>query len=256
MMIIKEFLESAFSAANPKNYEDFVGKKIKDVFKHFFLLLLFAILLFLVLNIPKVVLFPSNFQKELNKFDVFNITVNATTKETAHFWLFSIDTENNTEPETEGIMFSKNYLMIKYLPYLPAQKENISLYKNVLTSSSVYRNKVLLLLILLSPSILIAIYIYYAIKFLLIILISTILGFVISRIIRHEITFSVVFKIAIFSSLFLMTELILRVFISNIWIQQLIPFALFLIFFVIGIIKTGRKRKGYKEVGKKDIFEK
>jgi hypothetical protein len=253
-MALKEFFKNALSAVNPKSYDDFVRNSYKEVFRHFFLLLFFAMLLFLALNIPKLATFQPDFQRELAKFDIFTINVNATTKEPANLLLFSIDTKNNTEPGSEGLMFTKDYLMIKYLPYLPATKENLSQYKNVVSSSAVYQTKIFILVLLLLPSIAIALYLYYSAKFLLIITLATIIGFIIARIAKHDITFSAVFKTAVYASIFLVLELVLRVFISNMWIQQLAPLAIFILFFTIGVAGAKHKKTGYREIKGKDVF--
>ncbi|MBW3012276.1 DUF1189 domain-containing protein [Candidatus Woesearchaeota archaeon] len=250
-MEYKELFKKIFSSFIPSEYSEFAEKGFKDVFKHLFFVLFIFIMIMAVTNIPKVVMYPAKFSSEFEKFETFNISVNASASEVVDLWLFKIDTNNNSEISREGVMFSKDYLQIKYLRFMPPIKEDITLYKNLVTSSSQVMGKLILFGVLLIPSLLFASYLYYLIKFMLFIIIATLIGFIIARVAKHEISFSAAYKACIFASPMLMLELVVRVFNMGIWVEQLIPLILFLVYCGLGIWKAGNAGKGRK----KGVFE-
>lgn len=262
-MEMKEFSKKIFSSFIPAEYDNFVQKPMKEVFVHFVLVLLVFVLLVAVLNVPKAAMYPEKFGAEFSKFSQFKVNVNATAKEPVDLWLVSIDTNNNTNLKEEGVRFSKNYLQIKYLSFMPPVKENISEYKDFIKSSDKVRGKLIFLGILLIPSLLFAAYLYYFIKFSLIILIATIVGLVISRIAKHDIEFLSIIKVCIFASPFLMLELLLRVFNLGILIEQLAPLVLFALWTAIAVYRVGggmgvvkkRKKGVFESAGKHKVFE-
>ena len=243
-MEIKELAKKIFSCINPAEYDTFVQNTFKYVLVNFLTALLVFVVLMALLNVPRAATYPKEFSSEFSKFTKFKVDVNATAKEPVDLWLLKIDTNNNTELKREGVMFSKDYLQMKYLSFLPPIKENLTEYKDFVSSSAKVRAKLIMLGILLIPSVLFANYLYFFAKFALVILITALLGFIISRIAKRETEFLAALKACIFASPILMFEILLRVFDFGIWVEQAVPLAVFLFFAAIGIYRSSGRVSG------------
>ncbi|NQU78315.1 DUF1189 family protein [Candidatus Woesearchaeota archaeon] len=242
------FLRTAWLALNPWNYNKAREKRTRDVFTYFFSFVFLAFVIATLLMLPAIARFTSN---QLSHFDTLDISINTSMNSPVSFPIskpfMTIDTQTNTTDIGKGrILVTEENVYTKTLTGKVVSTPTRD-YKNLL------QNEVLVtvILLLMTPSLLFLFYLIYCIKILLVILLAALVAFIIARLAKFDLFFTEALKVSLLAATpMIIIDLAKMPFALNVYFLQYI---VFLIFFVVGIIKIGefegtRKKKGYVQL--------
>lgn len=258
------FFKTIGRALNPVAYEDLSFRLFKNCFKYLFLFLLVTFLLATVISIPKLAALPGQVASELDKFATFNVNITTSMTDQANLLpdnqFLHIDTRSAEANMTEDrslfkTLITSDYLYTKKLYLNKVSRVELAPYKDVTANKEKISKLLSWLLLLLIPSLLIFGYMIYAIKYIILILAASVLALIAVRLARFDISFSQLFKIALFATtpLIIIEILLLPFNIDTYYLQYFVYIA----FLVIGIAISGsfekgkkprRKREGYVEL--------
>ena len=186
-----EVLKIFLKTLNPDSYANLIKKNIKETTQYFLYIILFSLLLTTIISLPFLIKFPGHFSEEINKFDRFTIKINQSMNEPIHLGnIITIDTTNKTKNiTTEKILITKDYVYTKNKFCLlfdtfcflnkNIEKKKTTEYSNIIEYNENISKTIYLLLILLSPFIFISLYLFYVIKYIILILSSSIIIFLV-----------------------------------------------------------------------------
>lgn len=235
-------------------YDKLSEKNIGTSIRYFLKLMVFATIIMFLLAIPAFVDLSKNVDKVLNNFEDLTISVNATSK--GPIILFpgdkykevKIDWENNATTIEDGKFLITKESFVKKT-FFGSQYTDLKGYSNVLDHKDVYKKSAMILAAFLIPSLVVGAYVFFSIKFFIMILLLALVGFIITRIIRFDIDFKNCMNISIYAwTIGILISMF--VFPYNIQIPyfriEWIGYILTAIYFIVGL-----KNSGYLE-GKKD----
>ncbi len=248
-----KFYKKIFGSLNPFNYADYAEFPIRLSFSYFASVIFSAMVVMVLLFIPAVVSWPDVLSNEMEKFSNFKVSVNATTTEPLKFPnenpFLVINSKSNFSSDAPVVVDeSKFYYKFIFNRYMIDFTGNSDIKAN----KEKYIPIILTLFLLMMPTILLVMYFWFLIKFLAIILAATVTLFVITRLVKYDISFKRITNIAFrASTLTVMASIIIIPFaISTYYLE----FAPFLVYLVLGIVFAGkdsdkkRRKTGYIEV--------
>ena len=244
------FFKTIWLALNPWRYDEVREKGTGRIFKYFFSFVFLGFIVSVLLMLPAIA---GVVYDQLDNFETLVVDVNATMDKPVVFPekrpYMTIDTREPERMLKEGnILITEKNLHRKTF-FGNVKKYPLGPYKDLLENEGI----IILMLLLMLPSLLFLFYIGYAIKVLLIILVATILGFIIARIVKFELLFRDVLKTGLLAATpMIIIDVIRMPFNFNVYFAQYIAF---LVFFIVGIIKVGEfegagRRKKHKHKGK------
>jgi len=253
----KGFIRAVFRCFNPNAYFELSNLKIKQSLSYLLKLLFFVFVVMLILYIPFLIKFQSKIDDKLNNFNTLSIKINASMKKPIVFFentnkQLIINTNANTTEFENGMFLITNDSFVKKRFLFGYEVKNMTGYSNVLEHRDFYKGIVTLMFILLLPSILIILFLFYSIKYFIMAFVVSFLSLIIVRLIRFEIDYKSILNITIFSlTPSILFELIIKPFNITIpyfkihWIGYIVS----LFYLVYGISQTGYfdREKKYKK---------
>ncbi len=254
-MNIAYWLKTVLLSLNPNSYKNLSSRKISDAFNHFFLVLIFSLIIFVILFVPFMLSFSSSLEKDFGKIDSFVVDVNLSAAQPitilSHpFVMIDLQKENLT---SEQVLINENFL--QYRPYYFFGKKTVSLdeFKDLKLHQEKAMTIMVLLFVFMLPAILVLFFLVFAIKNLLLALILSIIGFIIFRISRYDIKFFSLLKTGLYASTILfIPELGLLLF----YPVFLITTALYVLLFILGSWSIAKKRFSIKKSKQREFPEK
>lgn len=236
---LKRFWDTFTASLNPARY-DKLDHRLSASFRYYAVMILFMILLTGVLFIPSLFSLPERVQQEMRKFDSLNVTMDYKLKEPIiiprHDPILVIDVIDNPTPVQDG-MFVINGDSFSYRPYLYGKPAAIRSQDNILETTSGAGPLFQMLVVLGIPVLLVSSYAYFFIKYLIIVVVASVIGFILTRVARFAIDYVDTFRIAIHASTIMAgLGLLTKPFTPTISYLEYIVFALF---FLLGILKLG-----------------
>ncbi len=232
-MNIKEFIFTIFKSLNPDSFKKLIEGKFKDSLQYFSLLILFALIISSILFMPKLVALPATIDEKFSKFNYFNISIEQEMNEPLTLTenpLIVIDTTQERNRTNEFLLITENYIFRKGL--FREEKTEITSFSNILYNKEKIMKFVLYSTLILIPSIFILAYLFFFIKFILIILATWGLAILILKLTKHKFKILKIFKIGIYSStIMVLLEIIPLSFIR----LRLIPLIIYLAIFGIAV---------------------
>ena len=216
-------LKRVYMSVNPADFEKLINKPLSKAFKHLFVTLFIMFIIMSLFALPKIITLSSYLEEQFSNFDTLKIDMDV---EMNSPLIISkkdpqiiIDTTNQLNLTTEKLLIAKGYL--QYKPYNRIEMINYSGLKNVLENKDDISDMLAFLIILGLPSILITIYIMFAIKYVFIAFFATIIAFIIARIRINPIKFKKILKASLYS---LTAMIIIEVISVPFSTKYLIPF--------------------------------
>ena len=184
------FWKKVMWTMHPKTYSDLSEVKVKKSFKYLLGLLLASFILMCIISLPNIIEMPDYIKGELSKFDRFNISIDIEMSEPVTITQgdpqIIVDTvTNRTEMGKEKLLVTDE--QISYRPYGKTRTQNISEFEDLTAKKDELSRGITFLAILLIPSLLITAYLMFLIKYIITILIFTIILFVGIRMIKKDI---------------------------------------------------------------------
>ncbi len=254
------FLKSFFKSMNPGAYEELAEEPLKKSMKYVPKLVFFGFILMIILSIPYILALPSYINNEFSKFSSFKVTTDINTTKavilTDKFNFLRVDTTQNATIGNSKILLTKNSVQNRPLPCLAfnalcifypntIEMKNTTGYSNILGNKEEYSNLAFFMMLLILPSILLILYLYNLVKFAAIIFIAAGIAFIITRALRYYTTFNKLLKVSIYAiTITVMIDLLTRPFSVNLFYTH---YAIFLVYLVFGISKTGQFEKKPKK---------
>lgn len=226
-------------AVMPWRYDRLKEKSAVGCFKYFFSFIFLAFVIAVVLMLPTIANFVDS---QMSHFDTLAVSFDAKMNSAVMFPknnpIVTVDTSlKNTTIKEGRVLITDDYIYKKSLLGRITQ-EPVGAYKNLLANE----NMVIFILLLMLPSLLFLFYLAYAVKTLFIVLLAVLVGFVVTRLVRFDVSFKETLKIALLSSTpMVIIDLVLLPFNLNIYFAQ---YAVFLLFFIIGIVRSGDIARG------------
>jgi hypothetical protein len=244
------FFKTIWLALNPWRYDEVRDRTAGNAFRYFFSFAFLVFVLSIMLLLPTIGLFVNEQMKHFDRLEVsINTTMNSPVKLPANSPVVTLDTRTSEGQLKEGLfLVTDDYLYTKSLAG-KVTRDSLNPYKNLLNNEGI----VILILVLLLPSLLFLFYIGYVIKLLVIALLATIIGFIVTRIIKFEVSFIDTLKTGLFAlTAMMIIDLIRLPFGLNVYFAQYIAF---IIFFIMGLVKVGEfEGRGHKSRGKKSEY--
>ncbi|MCP3684145.1 MAG: DUF1189 domain-containing protein [bacterium] len=247
-----KFISTFLHSLYPLKYKQLSNRGIKDAFAYFFIMLFVFSIIALLISLPALFTLGSHLNAQLSKFETLSIDVDIETKEPVVFDRLGVvvDSTGQTEYEGNKILITKEELIGKpvlcllYKPMCLISGEEIraptSQWENVLENQDSSTRLVQSLMIVALPALFVVLYCFFALKYLILMLLFSIIGFVITRILLFETHFVRIFKIALYSTTIMaLIEIINLSFGYKLYGAPLILFA---IVFIIGLFMIIHKK--------------
>ncbi len=217
----------------PGAYKSLTRQSIRDVIRYFFMLPYIMIILMCILFVPKALLFPSNLNEELSKFDTLKIDVNAEMKEPVSIGGIMIDlTGRNATYKGQSIVITRDKLIHKSILKTYEKDFNSDLLKN---KDDTIKTALIFIALIIFP-LLILFYIISVIKYIAIIFIVWLIVYFAMRLWKSHLSIKTLMKAAVYSATpMVVLEIILIPFGITKYLVK-IPLFLFLNLYAIPLI--------------------
>ncbi len=242
-------------ALNPLRYDRLTDRSLKEAFLHVPKTLFLSFIVMSILFIPLLISLPSYIDRTISKTDSFSVNVSYESRspirvpEREPIVIFD-KKANISSPLESNVLVTSDSLLIKpgLCQLVPAScfvydfgnrrvERNLGGYSNVLSHKDFYVSLLSAALFLMIPAILIISYAMYLMKYLAIALLFTVLAFAVSRAFRFEISFRDALKVSFYAlTLMIAVEIILLPLGVRLFYLH---HAIFLIYGVLGILRTG-----------------
>lgn len=239
-MGLKEFFQTIGMSFNPSAYEKLGERKLTNSINHYISMVAVVFIAMCLLFIPALVMLPKNTQEALNNFETLDI--NITSEMTGPIKipglhpLIIIDTSKEYNNIEEGnVLVTEGAIFYKLLPLMKPKK--IVREGDFLENKEQIAAFIMVILVSMLPMLLVAAYLYFLVKYLFFILAGVLIAFIAVRIIRFGITLAELFKVGLFAStIMVVVGLLTKPFVPFVYYIDLL---LFVVYFVLGIIKVG-----------------
>ncbi len=219
----------------PWKYDEIHEKHGWSLFKYFLLLVLAGFLVCLILFLPTVY---SSVNGQMDYFKEFTVNVNTTMSRPVYLPygnpLMVVDTrDKHVKPAGEYLLLTEDDFYVKKPFFMGTQKIDSSDFKDLTDNKGL----VTFLILLMLPSLLLMFYVYYLIKTFLVLVLATIIGLVVTRLVKFDITFADLWKVGLLA----VTPMVIIDFLRFpfglfiFWAQYIV----FILFFIFGIVKAG-----------------
>lgn len=250
------FLGVLVRTANPLSYKKLSHGSYKDGLRYFFHLLLLSYILFFLLTIPHLLGFYSEFRSATTQLNNFTLVPQLEVNQILSFDSFDLIIANEKEYDGEALLITQksvswpNTWCLLFKPACFFYEDDPEVFdssraQDMVDDGDALTKWVFGLLLLLLPGILIATFIYLIIKYVLMILVFFVLGYIWAFLLRMEIHLRQLFLIALYSlSLSIVVETVLSAFYDTYSVPYLLSFVLFLLSTYITAEKPFHHRKG------------
>ncbi|MBW2987787.1 hypothetical protein KY336_04520 [Candidatus Woesearchaeota archaeon] len=255
-MDLKKYFKKAGEQVNPTLYHDLMGDKYRYIIKHFLVLLLLLTIISSVLYIPKFIIIPQQFEKEFQKFETFSIDMEVSTTGPVNFGLVTIDTTVNEPPRKRGIYITNSTVQVQLLPFTKPGRANPGDFQDLTKATPTIKANLILASIMLIPYLIFLMFIYHAVKYLLLILLTAGIMIILIRTFKGEIKSRMAMKTCFYASIFLMLELFIQPFNSRWQINALIPYIIYVVFIITTLVFLKVTEKDYHEYHRRKKQEK
>lgn len=234
---LKSIITLMLSSFNPTKYHTLMDVKKRRAITYFLQMTALVFVVTIILMIPNLFAVPEIVSDEFSKFNRLQIDLDY--EQTAPINLpqnnpiLTIDTTPTREKEFSGFMLiTDQSFYYRLTPFTKGTR--IALEDE---ASAGISNVIVSLLILSLPTMIVLTYIYSVIKYLIIIGVLALIGFVLARVIRFGITIQQTFKVALFAA----TPMVVLALLTKPFIPSLgyLEYVVYIIFFVLGCIKIG-----------------
>ena len=261
-MRISEFAFLLVQSLNPANYHILSQKKKREAFKYFLILLFFSLVLGFFFSIPRFMEVPNKIEGLFTKFEKFNITgVEVHAKEPIVILKYPktvLDlTDNEVTLTDEFILITKSDIFWRkwdpnIFPFrlFEQQRKEISQYSNILENVGTIRGGAFwLLFIIFLPSLFFIAYNLNFIKYVLLILLETGIGFSVVKLKKKRVTLLKIWRTAVFSStIMIVLEVVFSPLFNYSIYFSIFPWILYLLMFYLSMLVVSEKEINLKKV--------
>ncbi len=240
MSWLRYFIQTVFHALNPKQYHKLGRFSLKSSFVYFFTLIFAAFIVMSALFVPALFSLPDTIAQEFGKFNDLAVQIVYDQKEpvvlTENYPLVTIDMKNSYEDIDEGLLLiSKDATFYRLLPYGGTSK--ISDSQNLLENSDEVGELLAVLAFIATPMVLAYAYVYFVIKYIVAVALLALVGFVVARVARFDISFHDTMRAGLFAATpMVLVDMLTKPFIPSVGFLE---YLVFIIYFVLGCLVLG-----------------
>jgi len=186
------------------DYDELGEQKLGISLKYFLKLMIVGTILLFLFSIPVFVKIPKNIDTALSAFNSLSIPLNYSQNGQIVFFQgddqkqVTIDLTSNATTLEKGKILITNHSIIQK-SWLGSEVTNTTGYSNVIVHKEQYKNAIMILLTFLMPSLIVMAYVFFSIKFFIMIMVLSFLAFVISRTIRFDVDYMHCFNSAVYA---------------------------------------------------------
>ena len=259
----KLFFSNFRDSFEPAHYYQLCSQSSPRAFQYFFRLLLFMTILTGILYIPTLTDVPSRAEQEFSKLSNISLEVSATGNGAVQFGPLTIDLNNdNRSLQGQGVLITNSKIETRILPLTKKSSITFVEFNELINDEMRFRKIAGSTATFLAPYLLFLLYLYHAIKYLIVIFITAGIIIIIVRTAHGDVPARASFKAALYASFFLMLELPLQVFIESWTLNTLAPYLVFVVFYLLTLFSFEPERiivpkKEYEHLRaevEKDIF--
>jgi len=234
------FLAVLVRTLSPLSYKKLAHNNWMEGFRYFFHILLFSFVLFIILTIPHLVGFYDQLRAETDNLNNFSLAPQLDVNQVIEFEDFGIVVANDKNYDGELLLITSNSiswpdkkcLLIEPICMFYEDPEilDFSRAKEIVEDRDKFTKVAFGFILLMLPGIFIALFAYLFIKYLVMLLIFFVLGYIWSTAIRLEIHVRQIVLIAIYSlSLSIVVQTVFGFYYDTYYIPYILSFVLFLI---------------------------
>ncbi len=250
------FIGLLVRTVNPLSYKKLSQGSYKDGMRYFFHLLLFSYILFFLITIPHFFGFYTEFRAATTQLNNFTLVPRLEVNQLLSFDSFDLIIANEKEYDGEALLITQksiswqNTWCLLFKPACFFYEDDPEVFdstraQNIVEDSDALTKMIFGLLLLLLPGILIAAFVYLIIKYVFMILVFFVLGYIWAFMLRMEIHLRQLLLIALYSlSLSIIVETVLSIYYDTYSVPYLLSFVLFLLSTYITAEKPFHHRKG------------
>lgn len=240
-MGLKNFFKTIGLSFNPVAYDKLSERLLSNTFKYFLSVLLFGFILAFLLGLPTIAGTANYLNEQFGKFEKLDVNLDYEMKEpvviTENYPLITIDTTKEVKEFKKGVLITEDKVYYAILPFTSPKSFDIKKAYDLVASSGRASNYIYVLLLLMLPTLLVMAYLYFLIKFLLVVIAGFVLAFLITRLIRYGITARELIVVALYAATpMILVRMITLPFLPHIYYVEYMLFGLYLL---MGVIKTG-----------------
>ncbi|MFH1174020.1 MAG: DUF1189 family protein [archaeon] len=252
-MHIKEFLQLVFQSLLLHKYKELVQKQFRHAVQFFFLIIIFGILIMCLLLIPKIIFFQESIGNSLGQFDSLKITLDVRADHPVKLMdhpTIVLD-YNKSKLTNEDVLITEQFIYYKTHPLLKTKAINFTADYDVLQHKEAVQKNMLLLFMLILPAVLVIIFAISIIKYIVLMLVLTILAWIIARIRQSGLKFATILKVSTFTlTIPVIFDIVLLPYLRIWWLSP----ALYVLFFSLALLTLSEK--SFSEMKHKDLFRK
>ncbi|MBU0756994.1 MAG: DUF1189 domain-containing protein [Nanoarchaeota archaeon] len=250
-----EFITHLKESFNPEKYNYLKTITTRKAFEYFFLLILFSTLLFGLAGVVRLHRLSGFIDESFTKIEKLNVSFDVDMKEPvtiSKIPLIVLDLrEEEPDPNNECMLITKSSLYrkrfrpdFKDMTLFETVKYPLEGYSDLAANKDMFKTFFGLVFIILLPSILLVLYFYNMMKYFVVIMFVTLIGYAISRLNRMKMKKRVVMKVAIFTSTLLV---ILELLISPFFRLNILPEIIYIIYFAVCMFMISDKKYDYSK---------
>lgn len=240
MSWLRSFSQTVMHALNPKDYTHFTKISLKNAFGYFLTLILVTFFVMSILWIPFLFSLPETLADEFEKFNELSIEIMYDQKEpvvlTKAYPIITIDMKNEYDDIEDGlILITKDTTFYRFLPYGGSSK--ISDSENLLENNEEMSHFLAIVAFVAVPMVMAYAYVYFVIKYIVVVVLLGLVGFVLARVMKFDISFEDTMRASIFGA----TPMILLGILTKPFIPSVsyLDYLVFVVYFVLGCLVLG-----------------
>lgn len=255
MSRFNEFITTVITSLNPKKYDILEIRPLGAAVGYFFLMIFAAFIVMCLLWLPNLLTAGDYVSEQFDKFSELSIEVVYEQKEpiiiTKDYPVIIIDTLHDYDEIEQGVLLiTENKTLYRPFPFMRTQVLQDT--KNLAQNNDQASVFLTILVLLMLPMVLAFAYLYFAIKFSIVIIIATIIGYIFVGLLRFQISFEQLVKVAMYASTIMVTiSLLSKPFTPDVSYLEYLAFA---VVYILGIIKVGEFEEILHEKKKKKEF--
>ena len=209
---LDEFFRRIKKSLSPRYYHELSRKPLKSSFQYLFGLIILSLVVMSIISLPRFFFLPTYLNEQIGKITEFTVNASITTTAPLYFPNFNpsltVDTSGAVTELKEGNVFISRE-KVQYKLFNNVFTDTTDSFKDMLQRKDFLKYTFLLLTMFILPSVFIALFLIYFIKYLALLLIFSIPLFILFKIMKHKGTIKQFINAALYASTpFIMIEIV------------------------------------------------
>ena len=236
---LDEFFRRVKKSLSPRHYHELSRKPLKSSFQYLFGLMVLSLVVMSIISLPRFFFLPSYLNEQIGKITTFTVNASLTTTSPVYFpnmnTFLTVDTSGAVTELKEGNLFISRE-KVQYKLFNNVFTDTTESFKDMLQRKDFLKYTFLLLTLFILPSVFIALFLIYFIKYFALLLLFSLPLFILFKVMRHKGSLKQFINAAMYAATpFIMIEVIAS---PLGLLQYLFPFKVLYIFNIYLITTT------------------